>query len=179
MPIVIGAKPESNFADPIGLLTDCHRRIERFLAVLVTVAEQARGGALSPEQRSAMETALRYFREAAPKHTADEERTLFPRLRNMPEAEAVLARMESLEDDHRRADRDHAEVDHLGHAWLASGALTANDAERLSTLLGELTALYRDHIAVEEGELFPAAAALLSEADRKAIGGEMAARRGA
>jgi hemerythrin-like domain-containing protein len=177
MPIVIGAKPESNFADPIGLLTDCHRRIERFLAVLATVAEQACGGALTAEQRGAMETALRYFREAAPKHTADEERTLFPRLRKNPEAEAVLARVESLEEDHRRADRHHAEVDRLGQAWLASGTLAADDAGRLSTLLGELTALYRDHIAVEERELFPAAAALLTEADRKAIGGEMAARR--
>jgi iron-sulfur cluster repair protein YtfE (RIC family) len=135
MPIVIGAKPESNFADPIGLLTDCHRRIERFLAVLATVAEQAHGAALTPEQRGAMESALRYFREAAPKHTADEERTLFPRLRNMPEAEAVLARMDSLEDDHRRADRNHAEVDGLGQAWLTSGALAAEDAERLSKLL--------------------------------------------
>jgi len=177
MPVIIGAKPESSFADPIGLLTDCHRRIERFLAVLATVAERAHGGALSPEQRASMETALRYFREAAPKHTADEERTLFPRLRNMPKAEAVLARMESFKDDHGREDRNHAEADRLGRAWLASGALTADDAERLSALLSELTALYCDHMAVEERGLFPAAAALLSEAAHKAIGGEMAARR--
>jgi hypothetical protein len=43
MPIVIGAKRESSFTDPIGLLGDCHRRVERFLAVLVHVAEQAHG----------------------------------------------------------------------------------------------------------------------------------------
>ena len=79
MPIVIGAKGESDFTDPIGMLGDCHRRIERFLNVLVSVAEQARGEAMNAEQHSALET-LRYFREAAPKHTADEEESLFPRL---------------------------------------------------------------------------------------------------
>ena len=33
MPIVIGAKRESDFTDPIGMLGDCHRRIEMFLNV--------------------------------------------------------------------------------------------------------------------------------------------------
>jgi hypothetical protein len=33
MPIVIGAKRESDFTDPIGMLSDCHRRIEMFLNV--------------------------------------------------------------------------------------------------------------------------------------------------
>jgi len=41
MPIVIGAKRESDFTDPIGMLSDCHRRIEMFLNVLVRVAELA------------------------------------------------------------------------------------------------------------------------------------------
>jgi hemerythrin-like domain-containing protein len=45
-------------------------------------------------------------------------------------------------------------------------------------VLAELTDLYRDHIAIEEGEVFPAAAKLLSKSERDAIGGEMAARRG-
>src|SRR6476620_7749063 len=110
MPIVIGAKPESNFADPIGLLTDCHRRVERFLSVLVQVSAQAQGGPLTGEQRTALETALRYFREAAPKHTADEEETLFPRLRAIgrPEVNAVLAKVDALEKDHTRAAESHA-----------------------------------------------------------------------
>ena len=72
MPIVIGAKRESDFTDPIGMLGDCHRRMERFLNVLVRLAEQVHGGALNEDQRGALETALRYFRAAAPKHTADD-----------------------------------------------------------------------------------------------------------
>ena len=44
MPITIGAKRESDFTDPIGMLGDCHRRIERFLNVQVTLATREKGG---------------------------------------------------------------------------------------------------------------------------------------
>ncbi|HWR51744.1 MAG TPA: hemerythrin domain-containing protein [Bryobacteraceae bacterium] len=180
MPITIGGKPESHFSDPIGLLTDCHRRIERFLSVLVQVAAQAGEGELTDERRTALETALRYFREAAPNHTADEEDTLFPRMRMMdrPEAKAVLASVDSLEQDHERAQEMHDEADRLGQAWLASGTISTADAALLSAVLAQLDELYRGHIAVEEQEVFPVAARLLAAPDREAIGGEMAARRG-
>jgi hypothetical protein len=42
------------------MLGDCHRRIERFLEVLVRIAEQAHGEALNEEQRGALDTALHY-----------------------------------------------------------------------------------------------------------------------
>jgi hemerythrin-like domain-containing protein len=181
MPIVIGGKPESHFTDPIGLLTDCHRRIERFLSVLARLGKDAHSGALGQEQRAALETALRYFREAAPKHTADEEESLFPRLRaaaGSPGLQAALGRVEALENDHERADLLHAEVDRLGSAWLREGSLPDADASRLSSLLAELAELYRAHIAVEESEVFPLAGAALAPVDRDEIGREMAARRG-
>jgi hemerythrin-like domain-containing protein len=179
MPIVIGAKRESDFTDPIGMLGDCHRRIEMFLNVLVRIAEQARGGTLNEEQRGALETALRYFREAAPKHTADEEESLFPRLRRIESADvrALMVRIESLEEEHVCADRSHREVDSLGRLWLKDGALPADQAARLLTLLLQLRELYRHHIATEDDEVFPAAAAALSASDRQAIGSEMASRR--
>lgn len=179
MPIVIGAKPESSFKDPIGLLNDCHRRIERFLSVLVRIAAEAQGQPLTGEQRTALDTALRYFREAAPKHTADEEQSLFPRLREMgrPETAAAVEQIALLERDHTQADKGHAEADRLGRAWLAAGRLTSADAARLSAVLAALADLYRRHIAIEEHEVFPVAARVLAAADREAIGGEMAARR--
>ncbi len=179
MPVVIGARPDSGFADPLGLLTDCHRRIERFLGVLVRVAARA-GGPLEVEERSALETALRYFREAAPKHTADEEESLFPRLRARHDGatEPLLARVEALEREHVRAGQIHGEVDRLGQAWLERGALSENEAARLRDLLAELEQIYRGHIAVEDEHVFPAAAQLLASDERRAIGREMAARRG-
>jgi hemerythrin-like domain-containing protein len=178
MPIVIGAKRESDFADPIVMLGDCHRRIEMFLNALVSVAENAHGEALNEEQRCALETALRYFREAAPKHTADEEESLFPRLRRIESAavRAVMARIESLEEEHVCAERSHGEVDTLGRLWLKDGMLPANQVARLLTLLLQLRDLYRHHIATEDNEVFPAAAAALSASGRQAIGSEMASR---
>jgi len=180
MPIVIGAKPESTFADPVGLLTDCHRRIERFLAVLVQVSQQANGGPLNSEQGASLETALRYFREAAPKHTADEEKTLFPRLRSLDQREVkeALAQIEALEADHHRAEAAHAEIDRLGQEWLTSGSMRAPALARFGQLVRELEQLYRGHIAVEERDVFPLAAAVLKRAEREAMGAEMVARRG-
>jgi hemerythrin-like domain-containing protein len=180
MPILIGAQPESTFADPIGLLTDCHRRIERFLSVLIEVSAQAQGGLLTAGQRTALETALRYFREAAPKHTADEEETLFPRLRSLDRSEVkpILAKIDSLERDHAHADRSHAEIDRLGQAWLASGSLSPAEAARFSAVVHELADLYRDHITVEERDVFPVAATVLEGSQREDMGHEMRARRG-
>src|SRR5690348_4601042 len=100
MPVQIGAKAH-NFSNPTGLLSDCHRRIEMLLGALQAVAKTI-GQPLTEETAQALTAALRYFREAAPKHTADEEESLFPRLRNVndPGAQAALAQLEQLEKDH-------------------------------------------------------------------------------
>jgi iron-sulfur cluster repair protein YtfE (RIC family) len=113
MPITIGAKRESDFTDPVGMLGDCHRRIERFLGALSAVAARNNGGSLPEEDRATLMTSLRYFREAAPKHTADEEESLFPRLRQNGGAEAiaVMTRIDSLEQEHECAALVHDEVD--------------------------------------------------------------------
>jgi hemerythrin-like domain-containing protein len=180
VPITIGEKRESDFTDPIGLLGDCHRRIVRFLHVLVALATQEKGGPLSDEQRTLLSTSLRYFRDAAPKHTADEEESLFPRLRRLdsPEIDSMLARIDALEQDHECADRSHAEVDRLGQLWLAGGRLSAEDASEFEKLVCQLEILYRHHIGQEDTEVFPFAARVLTPVDRRAIGNEIAARRG-
>jgi len=177
----IGERPASGFADPMGLLGDCHRRIERFLTLLVTVTEQARGGALTAEQREALEAALRYFRDAASKHTADEEESLFPRLRAAPNprVQPVLDRVQALEADHRAAVVDHTEVERLCRRWLHDGQLAGGETRELAARLQELEALYRHHIAVEDEEVFPLAREVLRADEVAQIGKEMASRRGA
>ena len=180
MPITIGAKRESDFTDPVGMLGDCHRRIERFLGALVGVAARHKGGPLPEQERTTLMTSLRYFREAAPKHTADEEESLFPRLRQNSGAEAlaVMARIDSLEQDHECAALVHDEVDRLGRRWLDQGALPTEMAARLSTALEQLVTLYHRHIRIEETEVFPLAAHLFTPGERHSVGEEMAARRG-
>jgi hemerythrin-like domain-containing protein len=180
MPVTLGAKPELDFDKPIGLLSDCHRRIERFLDILLKVTAAGRGQALTSEHRTALQTALRYFAVAAPKHTADEEQSLFPRLRadSDPRAHAALARMDALEADHRVADEGHAEVDRLGRLWLEKNELAEADSTRLYDQLSALKSLYAHHIELEEKEVFPVAEQVLGGAKIRDIGREMAERRG-
>ena len=58
MAIQIGAKPDSGFDDPIGMLKDCHRRIESFLGILCVVVDRAHGRSLTDEERDAVKAAL-------------------------------------------------------------------------------------------------------------------------
>ena len=178
MPVQIGSKSHS-FSEPTGLLSDCHRRIEMFLGSLERVAEMT-DRPLNSDSRQALDAALRYFREAAPKHTADEEESLFPRLRQMnhPELEAAIRRLQPLEHDHRRADALHAEVDQLGQGCLQRGLLSAEESRRFRQAVLTLMDIYKRHIRIEDEDVFPVAGKMLSAADKAAIAGEMAARRG-
>ena len=181
MAIRIGQAPESDFTNPLGMLSDCHRRIERFLALLIQVAEQARADAdLDQNWRDALTVALRYFREAAPHHTRDEEESLFPRLRACGDvrAQTVLTSLDLLHEDHAAAEARHQEVEALGRLWLAEGRLTPEASRRMVGLLEELRAIYQRHIKVEDAEIFPLAGELLRGEEVEALGREMAARRG-
>lgn len=176
----LGPPRESGFDRPLGLLSDCHRRIESFLGDMRRVATERRGQALSPDDQALLAGAVRYFTVAAPRHTADEEESLFPRLRAAegPRAEHALAELRRLEDDHDRADACHAEANALAERWLSAATLDATDAQRLIELLDTLHGIYRAHIAVEDGTVFPAAGDVLDATQLEAIGREMASRRG-
>jgi hemerythrin-like domain-containing protein len=179
MPIQIGRPPDHNFTEPLGLLADCHRRIEYFLGVLISVTDRTPGGLLAPAQRAELEAALTYFATAAPKHTADEEESLFPRLRDTvdPGAKRALKLVAQLERDHDTAEQHHHAVELLVRQWLADRGLEKGETAKLRGHLAALRSLYRRHIDVEDRELFPAAARLLSATQIADIGREMAARR--
>ena len=171
-PVQIGQR-ESDFSNPLGLLSDCHRRIERFLGVLMKLSETKQGGAFDQEEAASLLSALDYFRDAAPKHTADEEESLFPRMR----AAGALAGLSDLESDHQVAESAHREVDALGRRWLAEGRLPEGPARRMTGLLGQLAEMYSRHIAVEDHEIFPEAARVLNAGQLAAVGREMKTRR--
>lgn len=180
MPITIGQGPDSTFTNPLGWLRNCHSRIEHFLNVLATVASRRQGGELHREDREALEASLRYFREAAPKHTEDEEQSLFPRLRasKSPSAAAARATLDTLENEHHAVLQRHAEVEILVERWLMEGELPAEEGKQLLAQLQQLQAFYRKHIAIEDREIFSVASVVLTEKEMIAVGREMAARRG-
>ena len=164
---------------PFGLLSECHRRIEGFLSLLLTVADSRRGGTLAETDREILTAGLHYFRTVTPRYAADEEQSLFPRLRSSadPQARAAIRMVERLEADHRVAEDHHDAVEALGCRWLREGTLPAGDARALREHLVSLERLYCRHIAVEDQDLFPMARRLLTPAELGAIGREMAARR--
>ena len=175
MSVQIGARPDSGFDDPLGMLQDCHRRIERFLNTLGTVARRARGRALDRDEAATVEAALHYFRVAGSRHTDDEEVSLFPRLGAHPNAPG--ATMSTLEEEHQRAQGIHYVTDRLFVTWLSCRALKKEQEEQLDSALEQLEHLYARHIDVEERILFPAAAKLLSREELTAIGEEFRRRR--
>lgn len=177
MPVQIGTITHS-FSDPTGLLSDCHRRVEMFMGALQAVAATV-DRPLTDESRRSLDLALRYFREAAPKHTADEEESLFPRLRQMnnPELHASLAKLEKLENDHRWADPLHARVDEIGQKYLREGSLCRADSEEFRCAVEKLAAMYKRHIEVEDRDVFPVANRVLPKELKEAIAKEMASRR--
>lgn len=176
MGIQIGAKPDSGFDDPIGMLTDCHRRIEKFLHILCIVAERAQDRALTAEEVAAVEAALRYFPSGGERHTADEEESLFPRLRQAG-AQQILEELERLENDHQTAGNLHATVESLFSEWIAVGSLKNESRKQLLFATGQLRQLYDAHIQVEEKIVFPHASHTLDPKAITAIGGEFHARR--
>jgi len=177
MPIQIGAQTH-NFDNPTGLLSDCHRRVEMFLGILERVAKVI-DCPMTHETSRALESALRYFREAAPKHTADEEESLFPKLRALhnPEVESVFSELDRLEADHRWAEPLHSEIERLGMQYLSTGYLSATEIDGFRSCVAKLAHMYKEHINVEDQLIFPLATKLLEQKEKAAIAQEMAERR--
>lgn len=165
---------EHSFHEPLGLLSDCHRRVEKFLQVLLKVGLEAPTDQLTPLYRQGLETALDYFRDAAPKHTEDEEQSLFPRITHDSRAQKIIDRLEA---DHESVTPLHEKVEKLGRSWLLSGTIQAAEREAFTEAVRKLETLYRDHIREEDEVLFPLAATILAAEEVEAIGQEMKARR--
>lgn len=126
------APHQPTFAEPILLLGDCHRRIEKFLDLLLGVTKITGGKPLSDQSRKDLYTALRYFNQLPSLHNADEEESLFPRLRQMAAGESetaakareALSIMNRLEAEHIAAERHHKTIDSTGNHWLDNGVLS-------------------------------------------------------
>lgn len=163
---------------PLKLLSGCHRRVESHLALLSRAAEALAGKAAVPPEEAleALAKVQRYFATSGRIHTADEEESLFPRLRALGDA-ALDRMMRELEDQHRVADPLHERLDAVCDKALADRALAPADAAELEAVAAGLAALYPGHIGLEDGELFPRAGELLPAAEWNLVWQEMRRRR--
>ena len=170
-----------NFADPLGLMSHCHRKIEGYLAGLASSGEILLAG--RPAELAwafqVIDAARGHFATRAPKHTEDEEVSLFPRMREYGghEAEEALAALAALETEHRVAEGVHSEFDELV-GWLPrDGSAGVKEIDLFNELVTELADLYRPHIRIEDEIIFPTAARVVPSDMLLIIGDEMRERR--
>ena len=170
-----------NFADPLGLMSHCHRKIEGYLAGLAAAGNLLRGGrpGETAEAFRLIDAAREHFALRGHKHAEDEEISLFPRLREHGgrEAEDALCAVAELEAQHRAAEAAHAEFDALTGRLPHDGSARAEDLDRYAELAAALGDLYRPHIRVEDELVFPVAARVIPPPVLALVGEEMRARR--
>ena len=172
------AAPAATFAQPFEMLAACHERVHRSLDLLARLYERVRQQRIDQAVRDAARDVLRYFDIAAPHHHEDEERHVFPRLLAMDEAgPAVHEAVHELMRQHE-AMRAQWAVLRRPLERLAGGEDDAFDAAALADA-ARFAALYQDHAETEESMIFPLAAAALTPDELRAMGAEMAQRRGA
>jgi hemerythrin-like domain-containing protein len=171
---VLFAPRAAGFDAPFDMLSACHERVERSLGLLERLGVHLRGHGADAQARDAALDVLRYFDLAAPHHHEDEERHVLPVLRAL--GRGALA------------DRLHADHGAMAVAWaglrVQLEAILAGDAGPATTpeaaqAWQAFAALYRQHARIEDGEAFPAARGALDAAAQRAMGDEMARRRGA
>lgn len=167
------------YQNPVGLLLDCHRRIEKFLDYCLCLSE-THSLTLDSESSEGLTKALDYFVGASILHNADEEESIFPRLQmyeNRQLIQDTLVKITKLEQEHRFADTLHQEHDALGRLWLGN-KIESTQLDEFCSLTQQLITFYSRHISCEDNEIFPVIENVLSEKDLYEIGQEMWTRRG-
>lgn len=167
--------PAAGFEAPFELLSACHDRVRRSLALLERLCAHLAQAGADAAAREAASDVMRYFDLAAPHHHDDEERHLFPRLRATGDAGLVEAVA--------RLAADHAA---MAGAWAALRPLLDGlavhgqfDLAALDAAARRFAGLYAAHLVLEDDVVFPAARRLFDAPALAEMGEDMARRRGA
>jgi hemerythrin-like domain-containing protein len=164
--------PGAGFDQPFEMLYACHQRVERTLDLLGRLSAHLGTHGADAQAQQAARDVMRYFDLAAPHHHEDEERHVLPCLRDR--GHAALA---------ERVLREHAA---MAVAWaevrgvllgIEQGRCEIDHAAIAQRWLA-FAALYREHIALEECEVFPLARERIDTDGLRAMTDEMARRRG-
>lgn len=157
------------------MLEACHERVQRSLDLLDRLVAYVDERGHDAQTRSAAADVLRYFDIAAPLHHADEEVQVFPLL--LAQGDALLrAAVRQLLADHQRMGELWSVVRQPLLHWRETGGTERLD-DTAREAIRHFRALYGDHLATEEGWVFPAARALMDENDLTSMSRQMQARR--
>lgn len=164
--------PAAGFDQPFELLAACHDRVRQRLDLLSRLIPHLQQQGADASARSAADDVLRYFDVAAPHHHDDEERHLVPLLLASDDA-ACREAAQQLLDDHVVIRASWATLRPLLQQ------LHPANLAALDVAVQHFIALHGPHLQLEDGLVYPEAAARLSTLMQAAMGQEMAHRRGA
>ncbi len=169
------AEAAPTFDHPLEMLHACHGKIKKQLDTLQKIAAHLPKHGCDQQVQQAAQGILRYFDTAGQFHHQDEEENLFPTLLalNVPEKDEVKTLVDRLLAQHVV----------MFSAWSDMRAVLVKLAEGVNAPIPEgmierLTGSYTPHIHLEETELLPLSARLLSPQQLMEVGKKMAERRG-
>jgi hemerythrin-like domain-containing protein len=167
--------------DPLEHLRHCHQRIEDGL---VTVKDAVVGLCLTEpvlrtEAAAALDYELALLQLLSTLHIADEEQSLFPRLRKNASGDSASLRdlipiLESQHGDQRAIFGQLAGC--LRNIPTTEGPGAEERLTRLKSLADQLENLFRPHMALEEAEVFSNCRRALTQEDLEAMQQEMRQR---
>ncbi len=165
-----------SFDHPLEMLHACHGKIQRQLDTLQKLAAHRPAHGCDKQAQQAAQSILRYFDTAGQFHHQDEEENLFPTLLalDVPNKDEIKTLIDRLLAQHVV----------MFAAWSDMRAILVKIAEGVDTPLPEamierLSGSYTRHIQLEETELLPLSARLLTPEQIMEVGKSMAQRRGA
>lgn len=133
--------------DAFAILHDCHEHILERLARLEALGRELAGaGEITERHLAVFGDVLSFLDTAVPMHSADEEQTLFPRLRAALGAAAGRTPMDCMEKEHG---------EHQAQLAMLKRAIVKRDAKAASREALGIVAAYSEHIGKEEEVLFP------------------------
>ena len=170
--------PSVGFEAPFEMLSACHERVERMLALLIQLRHYLSSHGWDDQAAKAATDVMRYFDLAAPHHHLDEEMHVFPAILALHDAilDALVLR---LKQDHFEMEKSWVVVKQLLASVVNADANTwvaFNDAN--NGALDAFASAYNEHINQEEWAIYPAAKQACSNDQLAAMSYEMRRRRG-
>ena len=163
-----GKRGKHDKRDALGMLDRSHVRLAERMEQLASAVAAMTGGTATDDDRESLDDVMHYLDRGAARHVADEEQSLFPRLREHPDTEALLTRITA---EHRTHDDTLAALKRVVQHLPAGTGM-------LSVIAADLAKQYRSHIELEEAELIPMVKRLLSAEQLDDVRTEMRSRRG-
>lgn len=174
MDILFDSAP--GFDQPLAVLKHCHDRIRKQLATLDKLVQHLPAHGADRNAMQAAQAVLRYFRLAAPLHHEDEEHDLLPTLQATAggaDAQLLGELLPVILQQHQQMAAQWQKLE-LQLQAIADG----NAASLSATDIAGFTALYAEHMQIEETRIAPMALRLFSAQQMQALGAAMQARRG-